>query len=79
MNQRLRRSAVLALRAAHAVRGAHVLSRSPVVIFFDRSSASSAGRWEAGACSGENIDFLGDSWLARGSLMVRNIGRGIPS
>src|SRR6267142_423670 len=25
-----------------------------------------------------NIDFLGDSWLARGSLMVANIWRGIP-
>jgi len=25
-----------------------------------------------------NIDFLGDSWLARGSLMVANIWRGTP-
>ena len=26
----------------------------------------------------QNIDFLGDSWLARGSLMVANIWRGTP-
>ena len=27
---------------------------------------------------GHNIDFLGDAWLARGSLMVANIWRGTP-
>ena len=76
---------------AHAVQGHHPCRRADplhradgalgdrlLVDLRQRSSRSSPGRSRRLASSTENIDFLGDSWNARWSVIFANIWRGVP-
>ena len=52
--------------------------RSPSGGSTTRSSRSSAGRWSSSAVIDRYIDFLGEPWLARLSVIAANIWRGVP-